>query len=88
MLPLHTAVHAREQRLAQQFDTLRRAVVQQAEALREEVRRAAAQQAETLATTRVASARRREGPSWLLLALLGLTCAGVLLLVLLRVLGW
>jgi hypothetical protein len=83
---------AGEQRLAQQLntlrDTLRRAVVQQAEALREEVQRAAAQQAETLATTRVASARRREVPAWLLLALLGLTCAGVLLLVLVRVLGW
>ena len=85
---LHTAVHAREQRLAQQLDTLRRAVVQQAEALREEVPRAAAQQAETLATTRAASARRRELPSWPILALLGLTCAGVLLLVLVRVLGW
>jgi hypothetical protein len=45
MLPLHTAVHAREQRLAQQFDTLRRAVVQQAEALREEVPRGVRPQA-------------------------------------------
>ena len=35
-----------------------------------------------------ASARRRELPSWPILALLGLTCAGVLLLVLVRVLGW
>ncbi len=85
---LHTAVHAREQRLAQQLDTLRRAVVQQAETLREEVPRAAAQQADTLATTRAASARRRELPSWPILALLGLTCVGVLLLVLVRVLGW
>jgi hypothetical protein len=89
---LQTAVQAGAQRLAQQLDTLRedlrRAMAQQAEALREEVRRAVAQQADVLATTRAASIRQRDVPRWLLLVLLGLTCVGVLLLVLFRVLGW
>ena len=81
---LQTVVQAGEQRLAQQLDAmredLRRAMAQQGEALREEVRRAVAQQAETLATTRAAATQRRDTPRWLLLALFGLTCAGVLLL--------
>jgi hypothetical protein len=89
---LQTAVQAGEQRLTQHLDALReelhRAIAQQGEALREEVRRAVAQQAETVATPHTAATRRWDVPRWLLLALLGLTSAGVLLLVLVQVLGW
>ena len=85
---LQTAVQAGEQRLGQQLDAMREAlhreIAQQGEALREEVRRVVAQQAKT----RAASARQRDVPLWLLLAVLGLTCVGVLLLVGSRVLGW
>jgi hypothetical protein len=89
---LQTELHTVEQRLAQQLDTLRedlrRESAQHADALREELRGAVAQQAALFQTTRTASARRWDGPLWLLTALLGLTCAGVLLLVLRSVLGW
>ena len=89
---VQTALHAGEQRLAQQLDArhedLRREVAQHADALREELRAAFAPQAALLQTTRAAPARRWDVPLWLRTALLGLTCAGVLLLVVYRVLGW
>lgn len=81
---LHAALHTGEQRLAQQLDALRtdlrREIAQHAEAVREELRSTLVQ--------RAAPARRWDIPPWLLTALLGLTCAGVLLLVVTRVLGW
>ena len=104
---MQTALHAGEQRLAQQLDArhedlrrdighhadalredMRREVAQHADALREELRAAFAPQAALLQTTRAAPARRWDVPLWLRTALLGLTCAGVLLLVVYRVLGW
>jgi hypothetical protein len=89
---LQTAMQTVEQRLAQQLDTLRddlrRESAQHADAVREELRGALAQQAELLRTTRAAPARRWDGPRWLCTALLGLTCAGVVLLVVRSVLGW
>ena len=85
-------LHAGEQRLTQQLDTLhdalRREVAQQANTVQEELRSAFAQQAALLQTTRAAPARWRDGPLWLLTALLALTCIGVLLLVVHSVLGW
>ena len=69
-------------------EDLRREIAQHADALREELRGALAQQAELLRTTRAAPARRWDGPRWLRTALLGLTCAGVVLLVVRSVLGW
>ena len=68
-------------------EDLRREVAQHAEALRAELHSALAQQAERLQTPRATPARRWDGPLWLLLALLGLTCAGVLVLVARQVLG-
>jgi hypothetical protein len=47
-----------------------------------------AQQAELLRPARAAPAHRWDGPWWLRTALLGLTCAGVLVLVVHYVLGW
>jgi hypothetical protein len=89
---LQTAMHAGEQRLAQQLDTLReeiqREIAQHANTLREEIRGEFAQQASLVHTTRTEPARRREVPLWLITALLVLTCAGVLLLVVHSVLGW
>ena len=89
---LHTALRAGEQQLAQQLDALReefrRELTQHAEAVREELRSTQTWQADVLATTRAAPPRRWDVPPWLLTALLGLTCAGVLLLVVARVLGW
>ena len=69
-------------------EDMRREVAQHADALREELRAAFAPQAALLQTTRAAPARRWDVPLWLRTALLGLTCAGVLLLVVYRVLGW
>jgi hypothetical protein len=69
-------------------EDLRREVGQHATALREELRGEFVRQAELLQITRAAPARRWDGPLWLLTALLGLTCVGVLLLVVSRVLGW
>jgi hypothetical protein len=89
---LQTELYAVEQRLAQQLDTLRddlrREVAQHADALREELRGAVAQQTALVQTARAAPVRRWDGPRWLLTALLGLTCAGVVLLVVRSVLGW
>ncbi len=89
---VQTALSPVEQRLAQQLDTLRddlrREVAQHADGVREELRGAVAQQAALVQTARAAPARRWDGPQWLLTALLGLTCAGVVLLVVRRVLGW
>jgi hypothetical protein len=89
---VHAAQQALAQRLAQQLDArheeMRRDLGYHADALREDLRGALAPQAELLRLTRVAPARRWDGPWWLLIALLGLTCAGVLLLVVRSVLGW
>jgi hypothetical protein len=89
---LQTALYAVEQRLAQQLDTLRddlrREVAQHADGVREELRGALAQQAALVQTTHAAPARRWDGPRWLRTALIGLTCAGVVLLVVRSVLGW
>jgi hypothetical protein len=89
---VQAGLYAGEQRLAQQLDALRdelrREIAQHADAVREELRGAVAQQAALVQTTRAAPARRWDAPPWLLTALLGLTCAGVLLLVVSRVLGW
>jgi hypothetical protein len=89
---LQTALHTGEQRLAQQLETLRaelrHELAQHAEAVRADLREAMAQQADTLSTTRAASVRWWSLPLWLMTALLVLTCAGVLLLVVYRVLGW
>jgi hypothetical protein len=88
---LQTELHAGEQRLAQQLDALReelhREVTQHAKALREDMRGEFRQQADLIYTTRVEPARRRDLLLWLITALLGLTCAGVLLLVVHRFLG-
>ena len=89
---MQTELHAGEQRLTQQLDTLRaelrHEVAQQAQAVREELRGEFAQQAALLQTTRAAPTRRWDGPLWLLTALLVIMCAGVLLLVVRSVLGW
>jgi len=81
---VQTALHAGEQRLTQQLDTLgealRREMAQHAEAVRAELHGTLAEQA--------ASARRWGAPLWLLTALLGLTCAGVLVLVAHSLLRW
>jgi hypothetical protein len=88
---LQTELHAGEQRLAQQLDTLREAlrrdVAQHANTLREDLQGAFLRQADLIHTTRVEPARRRDLLLWLITALLGLTCAGVLLLVVQRFLG-
>jgi type VI protein secretion system component VasF len=73
---LHAEHQAMEQHLAQQLDTLR-----------EDIRRAIAQHADRLSMTNPAPPRRRDVPLWLRTALLALTCAGVVFLVLLQVLG-
>ena len=89
---VQTAWHAGEQRLAQQLATLReemrREVAQHTTALREEIQHEFARQADLLSTMRAQPARTREGPRWLMIALLVLTCAGVCLLVGRSVLGW
>jgi hypothetical protein len=82
---MQTALHAGEQRLAQQLDAwreeIRREVAQHTDALREEIRGEFARQASLVHTTRTEPVRRREVPLWLITALLVLTCAGVFLLV-------
>ena len=89
---VQAGLHAGEQRLTQHLDVLRadlrREIAQHADAVREELRRAVAQQAALVQTTRATPARRWDGPRWFLMALLSLTCAGVLLLVVHAVLGW
>ena len=89
---LQTELHAGEQRLAQQLDTLReeirREVAQHAKALREELQSEFARQADLLHATRIRPARRRDVSLWFITALLVLTCAGVGLLVARSVLGW
>ena len=89
---VQAALHAGEQRLTEQLaalrDDLRRESAQHADAVRAELRGVVAHQADLFQTTRAAPARRWDGPLWLLTALLGLTCAGVLLLVVRSVLGW
>ena len=88
---LQTELLAAEQRLAQRLDALReelrRDVAQHANALREDLRGEFLRQADLIHTTRVEPARRRDLLLWLITALLGLTCAGVLLLVVQRFLG-
>jgi type VI protein secretion system component VasF len=82
---MQTALHAGEQRLAQQLDAwreeIRREVAQHTNALREEIHGESARQASLVHTTRTEPARRREVLLWLITALLVLTCAGVFLLV-------
>ena len=89
---VQAGLHAGEQRLTQHLDTLRaelrREIAQHVDTVHEEVRRAVAQQADLVQMLRATPARRWGGPWWLLIALLGLTCAGVLLLVAHHVLGW
>ena len=89
---LQTELHAGEQRLAQQLDTLReeirREVAQHAKALREELQSEFARHADLLHRTRTRPARKRDVALWLITALLVLTCAGVFLLVARSVLGW
>jgi len=89
---VQAALQTVEQRLTEQLaalrDDLRRESAQHADAVREELRGVVAQQADLFQTTRAAPTRRWDGPLWLLTALLGLTCAGVLLLVVRSVLGW
>jgi len=81
---VQTVLQAGEQRLAQQLTTLRDALrrewAQHTEALRDELRSAA--------RPPVAPARRWAVPAWLLTTLLGLTCAGVLVLVAQRFVHW
>ncbi|SRR6266571_4874500 len=88
---LQTELRAGEQRLTQQLDALReelrRDVAQHANALREDMRGEFRRHADLIHTTRVEPARRRDLLLWLITALLGLTCAGVLLLVVHRFLG-
>ena len=88
---LQTALHAVEQRLTQQLDALRedlrRDVAQHANTLCEDMRGAFLRQADLIHTTRGEPAHRRDLLLWLITALLGLTCAGVLLLVVQRLLG-
>ena len=89
---LQTELHAGEQRLVQQLDTLReeirREVAQHAKALREEFQSEFARHADLLHATRIRPARRRDVSLWLITALLVLTCAGVCLLVARSVFGW
>ena len=89
---VQAGLHAGEQRLTQHLDTLqedlRRAITQHTDAVRAELRGAVAQQDTLMQALRTGSARRWDGPRWLLTTLLGLTCAGVLLLVAFHVLGW
>ena len=81
---VQTALHAGEERLTQQLETLgealRREMAQHTEAVRAELQGTLAEQA--------APARRWGAPLWLLTALLGLTCAGVLVLVVHSLLRW
>ena len=89
---LQTELHAGEQRLVQQLDALReeirREVAQHTNALREELQREFARHADLLHSPRAQPARKSEVPLWLITALLVLTCAGVFLLVGRSVLGW
>jgi Type VI secretion system protein DotU len=89
---LQTALHAGEQRLTQQLDTLReeirREVAQHATALREDMRNELARHADLLEATRIEPARSRNVLLWLITALLVLTCVGVFLLVAHSFLGW
>ncbi|MGE3537385.1 MAG: hypothetical protein AB7N91_08100 [Candidatus Tectimicrobiota bacterium] len=86
---LHTALAAVEQRLTPQLtalrEDLRRELAQHAAALRDTLQHVVAQQTERHPPPE-APVRRGVSP-WLLLALLGLTCAGVLALVVFRILG-
>jgi hypothetical protein len=56
--------------------------------IHEELRRVVAQQADLVRALHATPARRWGWPWWLMTTLLGLTCAGVLLLVLHYVQGW
>jgi hypothetical protein len=89
---VQAGLQAGEQRLTQHLDTLReefrRAIAQHTDAVRAELRGAVAQQDALMQALRTGPAGRWDGRWWLLTALLGLTCAGVLLLVVFRVLGW
>jgi len=89
---LQTELHAGEQRLAQQLNTLReeigREVARHADTLREEMRGEFTRYADLIHITRTEPARRTNVFQWLILTLLILTCAGVLLLVAHSVLGW
>src|SRR5262244_3366485 len=89
---LQTELHAGEQRLAQQLDTLReeirREVAQHTNSLREELQSEFARHADLLHTTRAQPTRKSDVVLWLITALLVLTCAGVFLLVGRSVLGW
>src|SRR5215813_6185140 len=89
---LQTELHAGEQRLAQQLNTLREEigceVAWHADALREEMRSEFTRYADLIHITRTEPARRTNVFQWLILTLLILTCAGVLLLVAHSVLGW
>jgi hypothetical protein len=89
---LQTALHAGEQRLAQQLDALReeirREVAQHTTVLREELQREFARHADLLHTTRTQPTRKSDVALWLITVLLVLTCTGVGLLVWRNVLGW
>jgi hypothetical protein len=89
---VQAGLHAGEQRLTQRLDTLqaelRREIAQHVDTVHEELRCAVAQQADLVRALRATPARRWGWPWWLMTALLGLTCAGVLLLVVHHVLGW
>ena len=89
---VQAGLQAGEQRLTQHLDTLReelhRTIAQHADAVRTELRGAVAQQDAVMQAFRTVPARRWDRRWWLLTTLLGLTCAGVLLLVAFHVLGW
>jgi hypothetical protein len=89
---VQAGLHAGEQRLTQHLDTLqaelRREIAQHVDTVHEELRRAVAQQDNLVRALRTTPARQWGWPWWLMTALLGLTCAGVLLLVAHHVLGW
>lgn|GEM_PF-2514491 len=89
---LQTELHAGEQRLVQQLNALREEirheVAQHTNALREELQSESARHADLLHTTRAQPTRKSDVVLWLITALLVLTCAGVFLLVGRSVLGW
>ena len=89
---LQPELQAGEQRLAQQLHTLREEirceVARHVDALREEMRGEFTRHADLIHITRTEPSRRTNVSQWLILALLVLTCAGVLLLVAHSVLGW
>ena len=89
---LQTELHAGEQRLAQQLNTLREEigceVARHADALREEMRGEFTRYADLIHITRTEPSHRTNVFQWFILVLLAVTCAGVLLLVVHSVLGW